>query len=841
MTEEEIKAVESFRESKKSFVYGMVFSSETYFDENREMAGFSVLLCDWLSNLFGYRFEPTVYHWDELLKGFQNQSIDFSGEFSEALERRNNTYMTDPIASRSVKCMRIIGSKPLSEIVKERPLKYVFLKGSDVYEKILPFLRDRYEAVFVNDSVAAHSALITGRGDAFFSEASAEAAFDTYGDIETKDFYPLAYIQVSLATKNSSLEPFISVVQKALKHGAIRHLTDLYNSGMRDYLRHKFFLKLTESENSYISGRVASRRAVPIVSEYNNYPFSFYNSYEKKWQGAAIDVLGEISALTGLIFVRVNDQNSHLSEILTMLRNGEAAMITELIRSDERQGQFLWADVPFSRDYFALLSKENFRNIRLNEILHTKIGLTKDSASANMFNVWFPYHANTVEYDSIEQAFAALDRDEIGMIMATRNSLLVKTNFLEEPGYKLNILFDHSYDAAFGFNINETVLASIVNKALPLIDAEGISRRWLRKTFDYRDKVLRAQLPWLVGAVVLLLFSMSLLIVLLYNRKRENRRLDKLVNERTEELKKQIEATKEADERMRIMLEQSPLVCSLWDEHGVMIDCSMEALKFFGISRKSDYIEHFYDLNPEFQPDGRPTGEKAKELIRSALEKGYEHFDWMYKSASGEELPCETTLVRVQWKDGLRLAAYSRDLREIREAEASTVRMSAIIEASPEFVMCMSPLGVVEYVNQAAADITGYAREEIFVSGLGIMLDEKSMRRLNEESMPAVSGGKKIAIENIITRKDGEKRVLMAVLFPIAFQDGNIGVAMTAKDITDIKKMYQDLLESKERAERALRQEQIEGDLREDPVKYKELDQIDFMVDYITKNIGSEQ
>ncbi|GHT15081.1 hypothetical protein FACS1894170_12540 [Planctomycetales bacterium] len=98
-------------------------------------------------------------------------------------------------------------------------------------------------------------------------------------------------------------------------------------------------------------------------------------------------------------------------------------------------------------------------------------------------------------------------------------------------------------------------------------------------------------------------------------------------------------------------------------------EIEVKVLRLLELKKPSDYTEHFFDLNPEYQPDGKPTVETAKEYIAAAFETGYQRFEWMYKTATGKPLPVETTLVRVPWKGGYRLAAYSRDLRETKAKE----------------------------------------------------------------------------------------------------------------------------------------------------------------------------
>ncbi|MDR3279200.1 MAG: response regulator [Synergistaceae bacterium] len=126
----------------------------------------------------------------------------------------------------------------------------------------------------------------------------------------------------------------------------------------------------------------------------------------------------------------------------------------------------------------------------------------------------------------------------------------------------------------------------------------------------------------------------------------------------------------EAEESARIMLDATPLACSLWDEEGNLLDCNQEALRMYGLSKKSDYLKYFYDLSPEFQPDGKKSRLEAERRDNAAIKTGYQRFEWMHRTLSGRELPVEVTLVRVPLNEGYRLATYSRDLRAVKANEA---------------------------------------------------------------------------------------------------------------------------------------------------------------------------
>jgi hypothetical protein len=66
VTEDETVAVESFQRQGVTFIYGTMPSTETFYDENGGISGFTALLGDWLSELFGIPFEIKLYEWDDM-------------------------------------------------------------------------------------------------------------------------------------------------------------------------------------------------------------------------------------------------------------------------------------------------------------------------------------------------------------------------------------------------------------------------------------------------------------------------------------------------------------------------------------------------------------------------------------------------------------------------------------------------------------------------------------------------------------------------------------------------------------------------------------------------------
>jgi signal transduction histidine kinase/DNA-binding response OmpR family regulator/PAS domain-containing protein len=120
----------------------------------------------------------------------------------------------------------------------------------------------------------------------------------------------------------------------------------------------------------------------------------------------------------------------------------------------------------------------------------------------------------------------------------------------------------------------------------------------------------------------------------------------------------------DAHERLQLMLDAMPLCCSLWDKDLNIIQCNEEAVKFFHMKNKQEYLEKFFELSPKYQPDGQLSSIKAGLFLKRAFEFGSCVFNWMHQMQDGTPVPSEITLVRVSYGDEYIVAGYTRDLRE---------------------------------------------------------------------------------------------------------------------------------------------------------------------------------
>ncbi|MCL2009474.1 MAG: transporter substrate-binding domain-containing protein [Synergistaceae bacterium] len=744
VTEDEINAIEALRERTGHFVFGKLPGTEAFRGTNGGMGGFSALLCEWLTELFGIPFILELHTWDNLLAGLASGEIDFAGDLTANEERRKIYYMTDAIAERMVYIFRIADSAPLTEIAASRPPRYAFLEGATTIKDVTSALGAdaSYELLLVHNLDHAYSMLKSGEADAFFTENSAIAAFDVYGDVTGKHFFPPLLISpVSMSTQNPELEPIINLVQKALQNSSVvSYLADMYSRGNSEYTQHTLFMRLTEEERAYIR----DNPVIPYVTQYNNYPMSFYNEREKQWQGIAFDLLREIEKLTGLSFQLAHgDEFIRWPFLLEMVETGQAAFVSELIRTEERIGRFIWLDTTLATEYLTLASRSEMRGIMLNEVQNFKVGVIRNTGQTQAFNRWFPNHGKTVEYDDTRDAFLAMRRGEVDLVMTSTGNMLVMLNYLELTGYKANIVFEDSLQGStFGFNVDRVILSSIIDKALALINVKAITDEWKNRTFDYRYKLIEAQRPWLIGAMALSLIILALVSVLLVRSRNTEKVMEKIVVQRTSELALQTSM-------LDTMLDSIPDHVFCKDLNLNYTLCNKIMMDYFGLDKDSVIGKGDTEclrVSPQAAEEIRCAERKViGDGQRSALE------EWVPSSDSDRRL-FETIRVPLV-KDGavIGLIGIAHDITERKMMEeearsASRSKSAFLATMSHEIRTPMNAiLGITEIQlhDETLAPNTREALGKIYNSGellLGIINDILDLSKIEAgklELMPA--------------------------------------------------------------------------------------------------------
>lgn len=177
------------------------------------------------------------------------------------------------------------------------------------------------------------------------------------------------------------------------------------------------------------------------------------------------------------------------------------------------------------------------------------------------------------------------------------------------------------------------------------------------------------------------------------------------------------EKLKESEFVFRRLFEASVDPILLLNDNG-FIDCNEATLKLLGYENKNDLLnKQPWEISPELQPDGTPSFNKAIQMIRKALDEGYNIFEWVHNKKNGEEVIVDVMLTPIildgkqlfytTWRDITNRKKAEIELREseqkFRDIFEKHSAMKFLIEADT---------GNIVDVNEAAIKFYGYTYKQ---------------------------------------------------------------------------------------------------------------------------------
>ncbi len=162
---------------------------------------------------------------------------------------------------------------------------------------------------------------------------------------------------------------------------------------------------------------------------------------------------------------------------------------------------------------------------------------------------------------------------------------------------------------------------------------------------------------------------------------------EKLLKVKTQELT-------ESEQKYRTLFERSRDALLIIDKN-VFVDCNDSTLKMLGYNSKNELRNtHPSKLSPPFQADGRPSFEKAEEMMEIAKKNGSHRFEWVHRKANGEDFFVEVSLtiipfqgrdiIHTAWRD---ISERKRMMAEIIKSQEMAVRANQL---KSEFLAQMS-------------------------------------------------------------------------------------------------------------------------------------------------------
>jgi PAS domain S-box-containing protein len=227
-------------------------------------------------------------------------------------------------------------------------------------------------------------------------------------------------------------------------------------------------------------------------------------------------------------------------------------------------------------------------------------------------------------------------------------------------------------------------------------------------------------------------------------------------------------ALRESKARYRAVIEHTPIPTVVVDlDTGLFVEANESALRFYGVDHTSLLAGGPADFSPEFQPDGRPSAESAREKIAMALSGEEPRFDWVHLCADGRKIPCSVHLAKMPGKENARVIATVIDRTEQARTEES---MRRALEQERE-------------LNELRSRFTSIVSHE-FRTPLGVIMSAVELLRNYFDRLDAERRGELFEDIHQATRRMGD---LMEQVLVLGRADaGKLGFSPAPLDLRDL-------------------------------------------------------
>lgn len=266
-------------------------------------------------------------------------------------------------------------------------------------------------------------------------------------------------------------------------------------------------------------------------------------------------------------------------------------------------------------------------------------------------------------------------------------------------------------------------------------------------------------------------------------------------------------ALQESENTFRKLFEESADPILLLDNNG-FFECNQATLSLLGYSSKEEFLnKQPWEVSPEIQPDGLLSPEKARMMIDKAIKEGYNRFEWIHLRADGTEIPVEVMLTSIIFKGTQTFYTIWRDITDRKQSEIalkeSELKYRELVENSPDAIAIYVE-GKIVFVNNECVKLMAAKNSAELIGKSVIQFVHPAFRGFVAERM------KRAVSENIVLppaeerfiRLNGTEVDVEVKAMAIRFEH-KPAVQLIVRDITDRKRMTEELIASKEAAERA--------------------------------------
>jgi PAS domain S-box-containing protein len=252
-------------------------------------------------------------------------------------------------------------------------------------------------------------------------------------------------------------------------------------------------------------------------------------------------------------------------------------------------------------------------------------------------------------------------------------------------------------------------------------------------------------------------------------------------------------ALRESESKNRAFLNAIPDIIFILSQDGIFLDYKSESNDQLLLLPEQFIGKHIRDVLPEKL--ALLTTEKIGKLFTSRQTQVYEY----QIEQNGILKSFENRLV---FSGDNQILSIIRDITASKEAEEKIKRLTHAIEQSKVSIVITDVKGKIEYFNPMFSYITGYTYDELKGNDINVISSGTPNENILEEMWSTINTGKGWSGEFLNKKKNGELFWVSANVSPIFSNDGRIiNFIAIEEDITEQKKITQELIDAKNKAE----------------------------------------
>ena len=255
-------------------------------------------------------------------------------------------------------------------------------------------------------------------------------------------------------------------------------------------------------------------------------------------------------------------------------------------------------------------------------------------------------------------------------------------------------------------------------------------------------------------------------------------------------------ALQSSEQKFRILFQNHSAVKLIIDPAtGQIVEANKSAANFYGWSIFQLKKMKIHDINI------LPASE-INSIIGKVRNNVKTQFEFKHRVANGsiKDVEVFTSTINLDGKEYIHSIIH--DISEKKSAEQRLILLSKAVEQNPVAIIIADRTGGIEYVNPAFTRITGYTFKEVYKKNPKILSSGEHPAEHYKQLWNTILSGKDWFGEFRNKRANGELYWEEAIISPIISDSGEITHFVAVKeDVTEKRKIINDLVKAKEKAE----------------------------------------